>query len=71
MADDIAQAISEPVVNNDQKNVSEAPPAGPQIMIVASGNELGMRLQPIFDKVVELGVLYLPKVWYVATTSLD
>ena len=71
VADDIAQAISEPVVNNDQKNVSDAPPAVPQIKIVASGNERGMRLQPIVDKVVELSGVDLPKVLYVGTASFD
>jgi len=71
VADDIAQAISEPVVNNDQKNISDAPPAVPQIKIVASGNERGMRLQPIVDKVVELSGVDLPKVLYVGTASFD
>jgi len=71
VADDIAQAISEPVVNNDQKNVSDAPSAVPQIKIVASGNERGMRLQPIVDKVVELSGVDLPKVLYVGTASFD
>ena len=72
VADDIAQAISEPVANNDQKNVSDdAPPAVPQIKIVASGNERGMRLQPIVDKVIELSGVDLPKVLYVGTASFD
>jgi len=75
VADDIAQAISEPVrSNDDQKQKSsedETLPTVPQIKIVASGNERGMRLQPIVDKVVELSGSDLPKVLYIGTASFD
>ena len=73
VADDIAQAISEPVgSNNDQKSSEDGTPlAVPQIKIVASGNERGMRLQPIVDKVVELAGTGLPKVLYIGTASFD
>jgi len=74
VAEDIAQAISEPVNNNDhdQTNVDDIISADvSQIKIVASGNERGMRLQPIVDKVVELSGSDLPKVLYVGTASFD
>lgn len=82
VADDIAQAISEPVNNgiiitdnnsdHDQTKVDDNILAAvSQIKIVASGNERGMRLQPIVDKVVELSGTDLPKVLYVGTASFD
>ena len=72
VADDIAQAISEPANNFDQKNANDTSSAAvPQIKIVASGNERGMRLQPIVDKVIELSGTDLPKVLYVGTASFD
>ena len=75
VAEDIADAMSEPVNNNehDQKKVDDisSAMAASQIKIVASGNERGMRLQPIVDKVVELAGTDLPKVLYVGTASFD
>ncbi|KAL7446645.1 hypothetical protein ACHAXM_011298, partial [Skeletonema potamos] len=80
VADDIAQAISEPVHNgivtfnnndHDETKVDDILSAVSQIKIVASGNERGMRLKPIVDKVVELSGTDLPKVLYVGTASFD
>jgi dipeptidase E len=71
VADDIAQAISEPANNNTQANADKTTSSVPQIKIVASGNERGMRLQPIVDKVIELSGTDLPKVLYVGTASFD
>jgi len=64
IADDVIEESTKFMDNSEEQQV-----VFPKI--VASGNEKGMRLKPIVDKVVELSGSVCPKVIYIGTASFD
>ncbi|KAL7470823.1 hypothetical protein ACHAXS_011102 [Conticribra weissflogii] len=74
IADDIAQelASSEAATSCcDERDADSSAASAVVPKIVASGNERGMQLKPIVDKIVELSGVDLPKVLYIGTASFD
>eukprot|EP00569_Conticribra_weissflogii_P008048 CAMPEP_0171331486 /NCGR_PEP_ID=MMETSP0878-20121228/2727_1 /TAXON_ID=67004 /ORGANISM="Thalassiosira weissflogii, Strain CCMP1336" /LENGTH=1046 /DNA_ID=CAMNT_0011832027 /DNA_START=353 /DNA_END=3493 /DNA_ORIENTATION=+ len=74
IADDFAQelASSEAATSCcDERDADSSTASAVVPKIVASGNERGMQLKPIVDKIVELSGVDLPKVLYIGTASFD
>ena len=65
IADDVIPSSNNSVKSDDDESIEVYP------KIVASGNEGGMLLQPIIDKVIELSGVKCPNVLYIGTASFD